>query len=148
MKIYLGSDHAGFELKENVKNFLIKEGCDVEDCGAISFDKDDDYPDFVAKTAQKVAIDQGSKGIVFGKTGAGECIAANKIKGIRAVVGFSKENVLLSRLDNDANMLALGSKFIDEDLAKELIKIFRETSFSNEERHIRRIKKIASSETI
>lgn len=146
MKVYLGADHAGFEIKEEVKSFLRENNYSVEDCGAFKFNKNDDYPDFIVDVAKKVSVDFGSKGIVFGKSGAGECIAANKIKGIRAVLGFNKENVELSRLHNDANILSLGSAFVDQNLAKELIKTFLETPFSNEERHERRINKIKQIE--
>jgi ribose 5-phosphate isomerase B len=146
MKIYLGTDHAGFELKEKIKSFLLEKKHEVEDCGAFEFDRDDDYPDFIAKVAVNVAKNPDSKGIVFGKSGTGECIVANKIKGVRAAFGFSKENVEFSRFDNDANILSLGSLFVNEDLAKELIKIFLETKFTNEERHMRRIKKISDIE--
>ena len=147
MKVYLASDHAGFELKNQIKSFLLKAGYNAEDCGALSFDKNDDYPDFIVKAAQKVSENPKSMGIVFGKSGAGECIAANKIKGVRAVLGFSKENVELSRLHNDANVLSLGSSFTNGELAKSLVKIFLETPFSNEERHKRRIEKIKNLES-
>ena len=146
MKIYLGTDHAGFELKENIKSILFQKGYNVEDCGAFEFNKDDDYPDFISKTAIKVSQDPFSLGIIFGKSGTGECMVANKIKGIRAILGFSKENVELSRLDNDANILSLGSKFISEELAKTLVEIFLNTKFTNEERHVRRINKIKEIE--
>ena len=146
MKIYLGADHAGFELKEKIKSFLSEKGFEVEDCGAFTFDKNDDYPDFIAEAAIGVSENPNSKGVVLGKSGAGECIAANKIKGIRAVLGVSPENVELSRLHNDVNILSLGSMFVSEILAKELVKIFLETKFSNEERHIRRINKIKELE--
>lgn len=146
MKIYLGTDHAGFELKEIIKSFLLEKGFETKDCGAFEFNKNDDYPDFISKAAIKVSQDSSSFGIVFGKSGAGECIVANKIKGIKAVLGFNKENVELSRLHNDANVLSLGSMFVNEELAKELVKIFLETRFTNEERHIRRINKIKELE--
>lgn len=146
MKIYLGADHAGFELKEKIKSYLQETGYEVEDCGAFSFDKSDDYPDFIAKAAVGVSKDQGSMGIIFGKSGAGECIVANKIKGIRAILGFNQENVELARLHNDANVLSLGSAFVNIDAAKDLVKIFLETQFSNEERHKRRIEKIKEIE--
>ncbi|EKD64470.1 MAG: hypothetical protein ACD_50C00378G0004 [uncultured bacterium] len=146
MKIYLGTDHAGFELKEKIKSYLVENGYEIEDCGAFSFDKDDDYPDFIANAALGVSKNTDSKGVVFGKSGAGECIVANKIKGIRAILGFNKENVELSRLHNDANVLSLGSAFTNDDLAKELVKIFLDTPFSNEERHSRRIAKIKKLE--
>ena len=146
MKVYLGTDHAGFELKEKVKSYLQQEGFDVEDCGAFTFDKNDDYPDFIAKAAKQTANTPSSKGIVFGKSGAGECVVANKIKGVRAILGFNRENVELSRLHNDANVLSLGSQFVEEKFAKELVKLFLETKFSNEERHVRRINKIKAIE--
>ena len=145
MKIFLATDHAGLELKESVKKNLLKNYT-TEDCGAFNFDKNDDYPDFIAKAAKKVAGTFDAKGIFFGKSGAGECITANKIKGIRAILGFSKENVELSRLDNDANVLTLGSIFITQDQAQKLVEIFLTTPFSNKERHKRRIAKISELE--
>jgi len=146
MRVYLGTDHAGFELKEKIKSYLKEQRYEVEDCGAFAFDKTDDYPDFIAKAAIGVSKNPTSKGIVFGKSGAGECIAANKIKGIRAILGFNKENVKLARLHNDANILSLGSAFVENELAKELVKLFLETAFSDEERHRRRINKIKKIE--
>lgn len=145
-KIYLASDHAGFGLKEKVKEYLISSGYEVEDSGAFTFNSEDDYPDFVEKAARKVAEDAGSKGIVFGKSGGGEAIVANKIKGIRAGFGFSRENVELLRAHNNANILALGSAFVGEEEARELVAVFLETPFSNEERHKRRIEKIKTIE--
>src|SRR3989344_4518269 len=104
MKIYLAADHAGFELKEEVKFYLKQERYDIEDCGAYKIDSMDDYPDFVRAAALKVAQNPDSFGIVFGKSGAGECIVANKIQGIRAFLGINEENVLLAREHNDANI--------------------------------------------
>lgn len=146
MKIYLGTDHAGFELKEKIKSYLAEKKFEVEDCGAFEFDKNDDYPDFISKAAKKIANDPNSKGIVFGKSGAGECVVANKIKNIKAILGFSPENVRMAREHNDANVLSLGSAFVDENLAKELVTIFLQTQFTNEERHVRRINKIKKIE--
>ncbi|KKQ29691.1 MAG: ribose-5-phosphate isomerase [Candidatus Levybacteria bacterium RIFCSPLOWO2_12_FULL_37_14] len=148
MKIYLGTDHAGFELKEKIKSFLLEKSFDIEDCGAFTFDKNDDYPDFISKAAIKVSQNSSSFGIVFGKSGAGECITANKIKGIRAILGFSVENVKLAREHNDANVLSFGSAFVDEEVTKNLLTIFLETKFTNEERHIRRINKITEIENL
>jgi ribose 5-phosphate isomerase B len=142
MKIYLATDHAGFEFKEHIKSFLLSEGFDAEDCGAFSYNKDDDYPDFIVVAARKVAGNPGTFGIVLGKSGAGECIVANKVKGIRAFLGVSEKNVLLARKHNDANVISLGSDFISEEIAKQLVKLFLQTPFSNEERHVRRIEKI------
>lgn len=147
MKVYLGTDHAGFEFKEDIKTFLQVKGYQVEDCGAYDYNKDDDYPDFVSLAAQKVAENPGSFGIVLGKSGAGECIVANKIKGIRAFVGISEQNVKLAREHNDANVLSLGSEIVSEDQAREFVELFTNTPFSNEPRHIRRIEKIRALES-
>ncbi len=147
MKVYLATDHAGFAFKEKIKTYLTEEGYDVEDCGTFIFDKDDDYPDFIAVAAEKVARDPNAMGVVLGKSGAGECIVANKIKGIRSFLGVSEENVRLAREHNDANVLSLGSVLVSEDLAKKLAKLFLETPFSNEERHKRRIEKIKKIES-
>ncbi|MBI4097040.1 MAG: RpiB/LacA/LacB family sugar-phosphate isomerase [Candidatus Levybacteria bacterium] len=146
MKVYLGTDHAGFKLKESIKAFLQQEGHDVVDEGALLFDKTDDYPDFIAKAARSVAANPGSFGIVFGKSGAGEAIVANKIKGIRAVLCFKPENARLAREHNDANVLSLGEGFTQPKEAEEIVKTFLETPFSGEERHRRRIEKIKAIE--
>lgn len=146
MKVYLGTDHAGFDLKEHVKAFLAKEGYEVIDEGALTFDKHDDYPDFIAKAARSVADDKGSFGIVLGKSGAGEAIVANKIPGIRAVLCFMPENAKLAREHNDANVLSLGGGFVTNQEADEIVRAFLETPFSNEARHQRRIDKIAKIE--
>lgn len=146
MKIYLASDHAGFDLKKKVQAFLVTQNYIVEDCGDFVKDAGDDYPDFISKAAEKVSLDKNSMGIVFGKSGAGEGIVANKFANVRAIIGFSKENVRLAREDNDANVLSLGSAFISGDQAMELIKLFLETPFSNEDRHKRRIEKISKLE--
>ena len=146
MKIYLAADHAGFIFKEKIKAFLEKEGIQTEDCGAFSYNKEDDYPDFIVVAARKVSQDPGSYGIVVGKSGAGECIVANKVKGIRAFLGVTEENVLLAREHNDANVLSLGSEIVSEEQANKLVKLFLQTPFSKEERHIRRIEKIRKIE--
>lgn len=146
MKVYLAADHAGFKLKEEIKKYLSEQNYDVEDSGAFSFEKDDDYPEFISKAAEKVSENPDSKGIIFGKSGAGEEIVANKFKNIRAVLGFSEENVRLSREHNDANILSLGSEFETLGKAKVLVKIFLETPFSEEERHKRRIEEIEDIE--
>lgn len=145
MKVYLASDHAGFELKEKLKNFL-SEKYQVEDCGAFSFDKNDDYPIFISKAAEEIEKDPNSFAIVFGKSGAGEEIVANKYKNVRAVLGFSKENVKLSREHNNANVLSIGSAFEDFEKTKEFVQIFLETKFLGEQRHKRRIDEIKDIE--
>ena len=147
MKIYLASDHAGFRLKEEVKKFLLENSCEVEDCGAFSYQADDDYPDFIGIAAKKVSEKPNEVvGVIFGKSGTGEEIVANKFKGVRAVLGFSEKNVELSKLHNNANILALGSDFVDLDLAKKLVDIFLKTPFSGDERHIRRLNKLVEIE--
>lgn len=146
MKVFLATDHAGFDFKEKIKAYLQEKGYEVEDCGAHKFNKDDDYPDFISVAAEKVSQTPNSFGIILGKSGAGECIVANKIKGIRAVLGVSEKNAQLAREHNDANVLSLGSEIVDLELAKRLIEIFLQTPFSNEGRHIRRIEKIKAIE--
>lgn len=146
MKVFLAADHAGFELKEQIKAYLLSKNYEVEDLGAFRFEKGDDYPDFIEKAARKVSENKDSMGIVFGKSGAGEAIVANKIKGIRAAAGFNSENVKLARVDNDINILSIGSQFVTPDNAKELAELFLTTPFSGEERHKRRIEKITNLE--
>ncbi len=146
MKIFIATDHAGFEFKNQIKEFLLEKGYDVEDCGAHVFDKEDDYPDFISVAAEKVAKNPDAFGIVLGKSGAGEAIVANKINGIRAVLAVSEKNAMLAREHNDANVLSVGSEIVDHELAKKLIEIFLNTPFSNEERHLRRINKIKEIE--
>jgi len=144
-KIILGTDHAGFELKEQIKKYLLEGGYGVVDVGAHKFDPEDDYPDFISKAAKKVAENKNNKGIIFGASGQGEAIAANKINGIRAALyyGQNMDIVKLSRTHNDANILSLGARFLTEKQAIEAVKIWLKTGFSNEERHKRRIKKIS-----
>ncbi len=142
MTIYLGTDHAGFEFKEKIKTYLLENKYDVVDCGAFIYDKDDDYPDFCSVAAQKTAADSSSYGIVLGKSGAGECIVANKIQGVRAFLAVNEKNVVLAREHNDANVISLGSEIVSEEEAKKLVKLFLDTPFSKEPRHIRRIEKI------
>jgi len=142
MKIYLATDHAAFELKEYVKKSLMEGGYEVEDCGAHQFDPHDDYPDLIKIAAQKVSQDTGSYGVVFGKSGAGEAIVANKIPGIRAILAVNEENVKLAREHNNANVISIGSVLVPNEQAISLIRLFLNTPFSNEERHQRRIDKI------
>ncbi len=150
MKIYFASDHAGFELKEKLKEFLKEKGYEVEGLGDFVYDEQDDYPDFILKAAQAVAENEGSKGIVLGGSGQGEAIAANKVKGVRAVVyyGGPEEIIKLSRKHNDANILSLGARFLSEEEAKKAVELWLKTDFSEEERHKRRIKKISEFENL
>ena len=146
MKIFIASDHAGFELKEKLIEFLIDEnGYEVIDEGAFEYDENDDYPDFISKVAQKVSGNpEQNMGIVLGGSGQGEAIVCNRFKNIRTAVyyGGNTEIIKLSREHNDANILSLGARFVSEEEAKESVKLWLETEFSEDERHIRRIKKI------
>jgi len=146
MIVYLASDHAGYWLKESLKEDLRSLGHEVVDIGNNKYDPDDDYPDFVIPLAQKVAEQAGSFGIVIGRSGNGEAIAANKVKGARAAVCLTEEMALLARRDNDANILALGASFVDANHAEKIAAVFLDTPFPEEERHSRRIKKISSYE--
>lgn len=147
-KIFLAADHAGFELKEEVKKFLQGSGYDVHDEGALKYDAEDDYPDFMIKAAKKVSENKGSKGILFGGSGQGEAIVANKVNGIRAAVYNcnAPEIARLSRAHNDVNILSIGARFVGKEDALKAVKLWLETGFSNEQRHERRIKKINEME--
>ena len=145
--IYLGADHAGFQLKEDIKRYLDELGMEVEDLGAHELDENDDYPDYVLPVAKKVASLGDARGIVFGGSGQGENMAANKIKGIRSAVyyGGPLDVVKLSRQHNNANILSLGARFIDTEQAKEAVKLWLETEFEGG-RHEKRLQKIAEIE--
>ncbi|MFH1769485.1 MAG: RpiB/LacA/LacB family sugar-phosphate isomerase [Parcubacteria group bacterium] len=147
--IYLASDHRGYELKAKIKEWLTEWRFGFEDMGPDSYDKDDDYPDFVSLVGVRVSEDPvNSKGIVLGRSGQAEAIVANKYKNVRAVVyyGGDADLIRLSREDNDANVLSLGAGFLDEENAKAMIKLWLDTEFSNQERHKRRIDKISKIE--
>ena len=144
MKIYLGADHAGFELKEKLTPFLKELGYEVEDFGAHALEALDDYPDFIRPAAEAVAGNPGSRGIILGGSGQGEAMCANRTPGVRAAVyyGGAVDIVVLSREHNDANILSLGARFIEVEEAKEVARLWLETPFSGDERHMRRINKI------
>ena len=144
-KIYLGSDHAGFSLKEKIVAWLADWGYTYEDMGAHELDEKDDYPDFIHPVAKAVAENpENSRGVVLGGSGQGEAMIANRLSGVRAAVyyGGNLDIITLSREHNNANILSFGARFIGEDEAKEALKLWLETPFSSEERHVRRIKKI------
>ena len=143
--VLLGSDHAGFSLKNTVKDFLLAEGFKVEDQGAFTLDEGDDYPDLIRIVARRVASSpEDFVGIIFGGSGQGEAIVANRLPGVRAVVyyGGSSEIIKLSRQHNDANILSIGARFVTAEEVLPLIKLWLTTPFSGEDRHERRIKKI------
>lgn len=144
MKVYIGTDHAGYELKEHLKVYLCELGHDVEDMGAFELEKDDDYPDFIRPVADAVASDHDSMGIVLGGSGQGEEMVANKVSGIRAAeyYGGNLDIIKLTREHNNSNILSIGARFVHEEEAKKAVKLFLDTPFSGDERHIRRIEKI------
>ena len=144
MRIYLASDHAGFELKEALIPYLVERGFAVEDLGPKTLEPDDDYPDYLMPLAAKVAAERGTFGIAIGGSGQGEGMASNRIKGARATVfyGGNKDILKVSREHNDANILALGARFVSADEAKEAVSFWLLTPFSDSERHVRRIKKL------
>ncbi len=147
--VCLGTDHAGFALKEDIKKYITGLGYEVRDFGASAHAPDDDYPDYILPAAEAVAASNGEAvGIVFGGSGLGECIAANKVPGIRATVAYDEQTAGLSRRHNDANVLSLGGRTVTKDfrLARAIVRRWLETNFSKEERHIRRIGKIADYE--
>lgn len=146
-KIYIGTDHAGFEYKQAIKKALIEDGYEVVDKGAFNYDSQDDYPDFIYPVAVEVAKDPDNlRGIVLGGSGQGEAFLANKVKGIRAVIGFSEFVVIASREHNDSNILSLGARTISEEEAIKFVKLWLETPFPQNERHVRRIDKIKEIE--
>jgi ribose 5-phosphate isomerase B len=146
VRVYLGSDHAGFELKANLVSWLREAGHDVVDCGPEEYRSDDDYPVYVMRAARRVATDQGSLGIVIGGSGNGEQIAANKIPGIRAALAWTEETARLARQHNDANVLSLGARMYSVPEAVSFAKVFVATPFSGDKRHARRLAMIAGFE--
>lgn len=147
MKIHIGTDHAGFELKNKLVEYIKELGHEVMDHGAFVFDADDDYPDFVKPVAEMVAMNPADRGIILGGSGEGEAMCANRHQGARATqyYGGNLEIVKVSREHNNANILSLGARFVTDDEAKQAVKVFLETDFSNEERHVRRIAKWAET---
>ncbi|MEK7179552.1 MAG: RpiB/LacA/LacB family sugar-phosphate isomerase [Patescibacteria group bacterium] len=159
MKIYIAADHAGFALKNALTEHIRTLGYEVEDMGALSLDKDDDYPDFMMPLAKRVADEVSARGIIVGGSGQGEAMCANRVPGIRAAVfygpmrvtaaldiegGHSEDGydaVRLPRRHNDANVLSIGARFVSGDEADEAVRIFLETPFSGSARHARRLAK-------
>jgi ribose 5-phosphate isomerase B len=147
MRIHIGSDHAGLELKSALIEHLVNNGHDVTDHGPYEYEALDDYPVFCIPTAEAVAKDLTSLGIVLGGSGNGEQMSANKVKGIRAALAWSPEIAKLSREHNNANVVAVGGRVHTLDVSKAIVDAFISTPFSNDERHIRRINQMANYET-
>ncbi len=153
MKIFIGADHRGFELKEKLKPWLTSLGHEVVDCGNTTYEKTDDYPDFSFAVADRVASPFSkpgtlpkAAGIVICGSAVGVTVAANKVKGARCSPGLGVEEVKRGREDDDLNVLALSGDYINEDRILEMIKAFLETPFIGDERHTRRLKKIEARE--
>lgn len=153
MKVLFATDHAGFELKEKLVPYVQSLGYDVEDYGAHEYDENDDYPDSISKVASEISENPAlNKGIILGGSGQGEAIVANRFPNVRAIVfngqcesstGMKIPNeIVISRQHNDANILSLGARFLNEETTKEAVKLWLETEFLKEERHTRRIAKI------
>ena len=165
MKIFLATDHTGFSLKEKLKTFLREKGYTVEDCGAYAFNKDDDYPDFIAKAAEAVGKDpENTRAIIFGGSGQGEAMVANKINGVRCALFYTPavptqavnaegqqstdpfEMLKLTREHNGANVLSIGVRFVKEADVYKAVLLWLETPDPTNERHLRRIEKIKALE--
>lgn len=146
MRVYLGADHAGYELKVHLANHLAKQGYEVVDVGPHAFDQNDDYPIFCLHTGARVVADPGSLGVVIGGSGNGEQIAANKVVGVRAALAWNLATATLARQHNDANVVGIGARQHTLDEATAIVEAFLVTPFSNGERHARRIVQITEYE--
>lgn len=146
MRVYLGSDHAGYELKMALNHHLTEAGHDVADVGPNDFDADDDYPPYCLATAARVVADPGSLGVVIGGSGNGEQIAANKVAGARAALAWSIETARLARQHNDANLVSVGARLHSNEEIYSIVDTFLAESFSSEPRHSRRIAQLADYE--
>jgi ribose 5-phosphate isomerase B len=147
MKIYIGADHRGFELKQSLKQWLAEYNYENEDLGALEFDPNDDYPIYAQKVAEKVSGEtENSRGIVICGSGVGVDIVANKFQGIRCGLGINMKQVAAARRDDDINILALAADEVNEQTAQDMVKIFLETEFENTERRTRRLDEIKKIE--
>lgn len=144
--LYIAADHGGYPLKEELKGFLAEEGYEVVDLGADELDLADDYPDFALKLAEQVAQEEDAGGILICATGQGMCMAANKVAGIRAVQVYNDFTALDAADHLNANVVCLGGKITDAETAKKLVKIWLDTEFSEDDRLVRRLRKIAEIE--
>jgi ribose 5-phosphate isomerase B len=146
MTIYLGADHRGFSLKEQIKVWLQQQGQQVVDCGNTQLDPEDDYPQYAFAVAEQVADNIQGRGIVFCGSGVGVDIAANKVPGVRSAVGLSPTMVQAARRDDDINVLAIAADITDEKTTQQLVTSFLATPFRQEERYARRLTEISERE--
>jgi ribose 5-phosphate isomerase B len=147
MRVHLGSDHAGFDLKNHLAEHLTKAGHDVVDHGPVVYDAVDDYPPFCLRAAEAVVAEPGSLGVVIGGSGNGEQIAANKVRGARAALAWSTETARLAREHNDANVVSIGARMHPVEEVLEFVETFLSTSYSGDDRHTRRIEMLSSYES-
>ncbi|MFF1817624.1 ribose-5-phosphate isomerase [Kribbella sp. NPDC058245] len=147
MRVHIGSDHAGFELKNHLVQHLTAAGHDVVDHGPAVYDAVDDYPPYCLATGAGVVADPGSLGVVIGGSGNGEQIAANKVKGVRAVLAWSTDTAKLGREHNNANVISVGARMHSTDEATGFVETFLATDYSGEERHTRRIDMVTAYES-
>jgi ribose 5-phosphate isomerase B len=146
MRVYLGSDHAGFAIKAHLLEHLPTLGYEAVDCGPPTYVDGDDYPPHCLRTGERVVADPGSLGIVVGGSGNGEQIAANKVRGVRAALAWNEDTARLAREHNDANVVAIGARMHSVADATHFVELFLATSFSQGERHIRRIGELTEYE--
>ena len=146
MRVYLGSDHAGYEFKAYLNTRLASQGYEVVDLGPVTYNPDDDYPRYCLHTAARVVADPGSLGVVIGGSGNGEQIAANKVTGVRAALAWSVETAVLAREHNDANVVGIGARHHTLAAATEIVTAFLTTTFPEVPRHVRRVAQIAEYE--
>ncbi len=142
MKIYLGADHGGFKLKEEIKEWLKEWGHEFVDLGAFHFTPEDDYPDYAWPVARKVGSEHKTLGILACRSGQGECIVANKAKGARAALAWNETSAEAARHDDDANILCLPADYVTIDNAKKIVHAFIVTKFGKDERFHRRVEKV------
>lgn len=146
MRVYLGSDHAGYELKNHLVEWLTSAGHDPVDCGPHVFDAADDYPPFCLRAAERTAADDEAFGIVIGGSGNGEQMAANKVRGVRCVLAWSEQTATLGREHNNANVIGIGARMHTTDEAVTFVRTFLDTPYSGEDRHTRRIDMLSAYE--
>ncbi len=146
MRVYVGADHAGFDLKELLVASLPDHGFEVVDLGASEYDPEDDYPGFCINTAAATVANPGSLGVVIGGSGNGEQIAANKVRGVRAALAWNLDTARLARAHNDANVVAIGARQHTMDVAEAIVLAFLSEPFSGDERHLRRIAQVTAYE--
>ena len=147
MRVHIGTDHAGFEMKNYIVQVLQQRGYDVVDHGADAYDSEDDYPAFILPAAEAVVEQPGSLGIVLGGSGNGEVIAANKVRGVRAALIHSHDTAVLARKHNNANVASIGARLHSREQVIDMVLAFLTTDFTGADRHVRRLDMISSYET-